>query len=385
MFKTRASRVLTATLLLSLLSVGVRAQAAVTEVRDEAHFFSAGAVLEANDSIKEIKQRYKKDLLIETVRQVPEDKKDEANSSDEKVKGHFFANWAIQRARAQGVNGIYVLITREPGHVEVVVGNQTRTVFPDEERHRLSQLLLTHFRQKEYDEGLRAAVKDVRSVLATAPTAGTSAAAPANPNRSSHNQPTPPGGRARAAGGSWLPWLGVGLAILLGIWVLSAFLRTLSGNQQRPIGAGFGGPSPYGGSGPYGGYGGYGYPAGGGFLSNMMGGLFGAAAGSWLYDQFSGGHSHFGGQGPLGGPPAIGPTPDRPDTDYTAEGGDFNQPAERYDDRGGSSADDTSSWGSGGGDFGGGDFGGGNDAGGGDFGGGGDAGGGGDTTSGGDF
>jgi TPM domain len=402
MFKTRASRVLTATLLLGLLSVGGKAQAAVAEVRDEAHFFSAGAVAEANDSIKEIKQRYMKDLLIETIVLVPEDKKDEANSSDEKVKGHFFANWAIQRARAQGVNGIYVLITREPGHVEVVVGNQTRTVFPDEERHRLSQLLLTHFRQKEYDEGLRAAVKDVRSVLSTAPTTGTSATAPANPNRPGHNQPTVPqptapqptlpSGRARAAGGSWLPWLGVGLAILLGIWVLSAVLRALSGNQQRPIGAGFGGPGPYGGAAPYGGYGGYG-GGGGGFFSNMMGGLFGAAAGSWLYDQFSGGHSHFGGQGPLGSPPTIGPTPDRPDTDphdtgYSAEGGDFNQPAERYDDRSGS-ADDTSSWGSGGdfgggdsgGDVGGGDFGGGGDTGGGDFGGGG----GGDTTSGGDF
>src|SRR5262245_54988713 len=75
MFWTRASRGLTATLLLGLLSLGGRAQAAIAEVRDEAHFFSADAVAHANDSIKEIKQRYKKDLLIETVRQVPEDKR----------------------------------------------------------------------------------------------------------------------------------------------------------------------------------------------------------------------------------------------------------------------------------------------------------------------
>ena len=396
---TRASRVLTATFLLGLLSLGARAQTAVAEVRDEAHFFSAGAVAQANETIQEIKQRSKKDLLIETVRQVPEYKSDEANSSDEKVKGRFFANWAIQRARAEGINGIYVLITREPGHVEVVVGNQTRTIFPDEKRHRLSQLLLTHFRQKEYDEGLLAAVKDVRSVLASAPTAGKVTAAPVNPNRPGHNQPTVPsptvpsptvpqrpvpGGRAGAAGGSWLPWLGIGLAVVVGIWLLSAVLRAISGNQQRPYGAGYGGPGPYGGGpSPYGGYGGYG--GGGGFFSNMMGGLFGAAAGSWLYDQFSGGHSLHGGYGQMGGSPTIGSTPDLRDTDphdtgYSAEGGDFNQPAERYDDRGSSSTDDTSSWGSGG-DFGGGDSGGGGDFGGGDSGGGG----GGDTTSGGDF
>src|SRR5262245_34211378 len=150
MFWTRARRVLTATLLLGLLSLGGRAQAAIAEVRDEAHFFSADAVAQANEIIKEIKQRYKKDLLIETVGHVPDNKRDEANSSDAKVKGHFFANWAIERARMEGVNGIYVLITREPGHVEVAVGNQTHAVFSNEERHRLSQLLLTHFRREEY-------------------------------------------------------------------------------------------------------------------------------------------------------------------------------------------------------------------------------------------
>src|SRR5262245_35822329 len=85
MFWTHASRVFTATLLLGLVSLGAPAQAGVAEVRDEAQFFSASAVAEANDQIKEIKQRHKKDLLIETVRQVPADKKAEATSSDEKV------------------------------------------------------------------------------------------------------------------------------------------------------------------------------------------------------------------------------------------------------------------------------------------------------------
>ena len=47
--------------------------------------------------IKEIQQRYKKDLLVETVHHVPEDKKQEATSSDPKVKAHFFADWAVRR------------------------------------------------------------------------------------------------------------------------------------------------------------------------------------------------------------------------------------------------------------------------------------------------
>jgi uncharacterized protein len=123
--------------------------------------------------------------------------------------------------------------------------------------------------------------------------------------------------------------------------------------------------SPYGSAGGYGGYG----AGGGGFFSSLMGGLFGAAAGSWLYDQFSGGQSHFGGRGPMDSSPTISTTPDRQDTDYTAEGGDFDQQAEANDDDGGGGfSDDNSSWGGGGGDFGGGD-----------------SGGGGDTSSGGDF
>lgn len=380
MFGTHASRVLTTTLLLGLLSFGSLAQAAVAEVRDEAQFFSASAVAQANEGIQEIKQRYKKDLRIETIRQVPDDKRAEANSSDEKVKGRFFANWAIQRARAEGVNGIYVLITREPGHVEVVVGNQTHAIFPDDERHRLSQLLLTHFRHKEYDEALLAAVKDVRSVLASAPTAGPAAAAPANQHRPTHNLPPAPAGPAGLAGGSLIRWLGIGLVVLLGFWIVSAVLRAISGSQQRPIGAGYGGAGSMGAPSPYGGYGGAGYGgygAGGGFFSNLMGGLLGGAAGSWLYDQFSGGHSHYSGPGPLSNSPTIGPTPDRPDTDYSAEGGDFGQQAEA-EDNGGSIAD-NSSWGNGG------DFGSGDTGGGGDFGGGGASGGGGDSASGGDF
>src|SRR3954469_5160300 len=104
MFWTSASRVLIASLLVGLLGLGGQAQAAIAEVRDEAHFFSADAVAHANEIIKDIKQRYKKDLLIETVRHVPDSKRDEANSSDAKVKGHFFANWAIERARMEGVN-----------------------------------------------------------------------------------------------------------------------------------------------------------------------------------------------------------------------------------------------------------------------------------------
>ncbi len=107
---------------------------------------------------------------------------------------------------------------------------------------------------------------------------------------------------------------------------------------------------------------------GGGFFSGMLGGLGGALAGNWLYDQFSGRHSNYG-------------SADAASTDYSSgvpgQGGDAIVGADD-DPGGGTSWDDGAGadtgggdWGGGGGDWGGGDGGGDWGGGGGDWGGGG--------------
>jgi hypothetical protein len=99
-------------------------------------------------------------------------------------------------------------------------------------------------------------------------------------------------------------------------------------------------------------------------MSGLLGGMFGAAAGNWIYDSFfRGGHSSgWGGSQAYGDSPGSAPEPR--DTDYTGTGGDFGDAG-----GGGAGGGDFGGGGGGGGDFGGGggDFGGG----GGDFGGGG--------------
>jgi uncharacterized membrane protein YgcG len=354
MRSTIGKRTLAAVALLGLLVSAGRAHALTPGVRDEADFFKPATVTRANEVIKEVKQKYKKDLLVETFRHVPEGERQEATSSDRDVKARFFADWAERRAREEGVNGIYVLITRDPGHVEVAVGNHTRTVFPDEDRRRLVQILLSHFKEKEYDEGLLEAVRYVRQALAAEPTTGRAAVpvgldAPGLPHQ--------PGGADGARWGLW-PWLGIGLAVLLGIWLLSAVVRALAGAGAQPAPAygGSTGPGEPAGYGPAGG--------GGGFFSGLLGGLFGAAAGSWLYDQFFRGQSP-----PAAAEPAPATAPGPEDTDYSAGGGDFDTA-------------DTSGGGDGGGDFNRDDSPGGATGAGGDFGGGGF---GGDDSAGGDF
>jgi len=78
---------------------------------------------------------------------------------------------------------------------------------------------------------------------------------------------------------------------------------------------------------------------GGGMFGSLLGGMFGAAAGMWLYDQFSGSHSNaWGGDQENRGYDSTGYSGQ--DTDYSGTGGDFGG-----DDNGGD-------WGGGeGGDF----------------------------------
>jgi len=199
----------------------------------------------------------------------------------------------------------------------------------------------------------------------------------------------------------WLLYVILGLIVL---WIVVAIVRALGrprypntyGQMGPPAGYGPGQGSPgspgYG-QGPIGRCGG----GGGGFLSNMLGGMFGAAAGNWIYDSF------FRGSGSGMGPSyeqdprrmQNQPMPPGYPEDTGIPGNDFERQP-RFEDSSGAGGDfgDDDQAGGAGGDFGdndqgeGGadisseDSGDGSDFGGGDFGdgdcGGGDSGGGGD-------
>ena len=91
---------------------------------------------------------------------------------------------------------------------------------------------------------------------------------------------------------------------------------------------------------------------GGGFFSSLIGGMFGAAAGMWMYNQFLGSDSHASTMSDNAGNGDSGISGQ--DTDYSSSGSDF-----------GGDSGSGDSGGFGGGDSGG--FGGGDSGGGGDF------------------
>jgi uncharacterized protein len=270
---------------------------AAAEVKDDAGFFSPDAVRKANQQLEEIKRRYDRSLVIETFKTVPEGKADKLAGAQDRRR--VYDEWAKERARARDAD-IYALITREPSHVEVVARTRLQKQFSDQERGRLADLLVKHFDTKHYDQGLSEAVRFVQTALADS-TAPAKSQARENAGAAADRQ--------HGSNWSWVIWL---LLIGLGAFLLIGLFRAMSG--------GFGG---------------------GGFLTSLLGGLFGAAAGMWLYNTFFGGSTHASDAGTTGEDAGTGG-----DDDYSGSGGDFGG----GDDYGGS-----------GGDFGGGDFGGGGD------------------------
>jgi hypothetical protein len=111
------------------------------QVKDEAKLFSATAIDEANAIIAKVRDKHRKDLVIETMEKGPVAKE--------------AGKWAANRAVDQRVDGIYVVISREPRHFEVVVSKKTQEsgFFLAADRDKMAAILREHL-GKDRDEAL---------------------------------------------------------------------------------------------------------------------------------------------------------------------------------------------------------------------------------------
>jgi uncharacterized membrane protein YgcG len=142
------------------------AWAVVPEVQDGAGFFKPETIAKVNDVLASIGKKHDKDLLIETYATVPTDKVEAVKAMDKQARSQFFQEWANSRAKRRRVNGIYVLITKEPGHVQAEVGHDTqKSAFTGKDRDRLRDILIEAFEKKEYDRGLLEGAQFVEKTL----------------------------------------------------------------------------------------------------------------------------------------------------------------------------------------------------------------------------
>lgn len=307
-------------LAVTLLLGTAGARAAAGGIQDDGAFFSEFAEVNATGTIKEVATKLHKDIAVQTFATVPEDMKATVLTTDKAAANRGFSQWAEQLARSKKVNGVFIMLVKQPAHLQVVVGTDTqRQAFTLTDRATLVQRMLTQLRQQKNDDALIDAVNFISTTM-TAHRSG--AAAPFSSTKAHATQ--------QSGGTSWLTVILIVVAIWVGFSLIRGLFRAMSGGGAAGAG-GMGQPS-------------YG---GGGFLQNMMGSMFGAAAGMWMYDQFFSSHSsastfsdHHSGINQNDGGGYTGT-----DTDYTSSGGDFGSDSGGGFDSGGDS---------GGGDFGGG-------------------------------
>lgn len=308
--------------LAATLLLGTAGARAAGGIQDDGAFFSEFAKVNATGTINDVSARLHKDIAVQTFATVPEDMKATVIHPDKAATNRGFSQWAEQLARTKKVNGVFILLVKQPAHLQVVVGTDTqRQAFTLTDRVTLIQRMLEQLRNKKNDDALIDAVNFISTTMSAH---RNGAAGPASSKARSLQK--------EGGSSSWLPTIGIVLLIWVGFSLIRGLFRSMSGGGGG-VGGGMGQP---------------GYGGGGGFFQNVMGSMFGAAAGMWMYDNFFGSHSS---ASSLGSDPTDTSHSDAgfsgTDTDYTSSGGSFG------DDSGGGF--------DGGGDSGGGDFGGGGD------------------------
>jgi hypothetical protein len=143
-------------------------RAVAPQIKDEAKFFSPEAVKKANEDIRDMMRKFGRDLLVETVPTVPADLVVKVKEMSNEERWKYFYNWARERAEASVVNGVYILVCRQPSHLQVFISPKAREIFDAGTRDRLRDALLAEFREKRFDQGLQAAIKVVQDRLAQA-------------------------------------------------------------------------------------------------------------------------------------------------------------------------------------------------------------------------
>ena len=255
-------------------------------IRDGAGMFSPGVVKKLEAELDRLERATKIPVVIETIDAIPGLDADAPKS----VRRKAIDQLAVKRDKAIRDEGIYFLISKND-HVfsPVLIRERYAALLPIEKRDAIRDALVEEFKKENYDAGLTRAVETIEQSLAKATVVNRGAkglGAASSQGR----------GRSVDHGNVFAdPLLGI-VGVLLVLRVLGGLLTRNANSGYPGQMGGMGmqrpgmGPGP--GPGYYGGGGGFGGGRGGGFFSSLMGGIGGAMAGNWLYDQFSGRHGN---------------------------------------------------------------------------------------------
>ncbi len=135
------------------------------DVKDDGKFFKADALKAANKKIREVFEKYKKDVVVEAYSTLPPAMRTaltEAKGDEEAA----FAKMAAGRAKDLGVDGVYILICKTPRVLRIHTSAEAgKKAFPAEEQKALREKMLAKFKAGDFDGGLQAATDHIAATL----------------------------------------------------------------------------------------------------------------------------------------------------------------------------------------------------------------------------
>jgi hypothetical protein len=219
----------------------------ITEVRDHAELFRPEVVTRVNRELQQIGKTYQCDVVIETVRELPEELRAQLDKTRNiREAARLFAGWATEKARDLRLNGVYILISNVPRYHHVQV-----TVWPEEQdppllrtrdQNQIRRAFTDGQNRRNVNERLEAMVEELRECLGK--------------NLTADNSPAP------------LAWSALGLISLavLMFWGLDVLVRLRTSGVSVPGSA-------------------LQALAQGKAISGMLGGMFGTLAAQPIYDR----------------------------------------------------------------------------------------------------
>jgi uncharacterized membrane protein YgcG len=226
-------------------------------VEDNARLFSAKAITAANEQLGKVRASTGKEILILTLND---------------LGGKKIREVASNEGRMRQLNGVIVLISKNPRQLEVMAGRKTSLVFRKEHRDLVVDIFSKNLRTAP-DQALANAVK----VIVDSFNGASSAMIQPDGQRPPMGQRPPVAAHRESSSFGWVKWLIIIGVIFLIIRLISYFMsrRNTDASAATP---GVPGQSGFG---------------GGGFFASLMGGIFGAVAGNWIYDKmFGDSHDH---------------------------------------------------------------------------------------------
>lgn len=129
----------------------------VAPSKDDAKLFGAEAWKHLQTASEKLFKEKKTDLVVETLDPVPKLDPEKWRTMSAAEKEAFFRTIALDRVKADKIQGVLILVSKSPTYLYVEVTADTG--LPADLGTKLRQALLTSFRDKKFDEGLTKAVE----------------------------------------------------------------------------------------------------------------------------------------------------------------------------------------------------------------------------------